>query len=57
MDHAVYGDPDNEGDIEPVDMLVPVGTGNGLFGDMWLLEIVLLVTMWLRWLCHWGWPL
>jgi len=48
---------DDEGDIEPVDMLVPVRPGNGLFGDVRLLGIVLLVTIWLCGLCHIRWRL
>ncbi len=57
MDQAIYGNSDNEGDVEPVDMLVPIGTGNRFLSDMWLLWIELLVTIWLRRLCHWRWLL
>ena len=38
-------------------MLVPVGAGDGLLGDMRLLGIVLLVAVWFRDLCHTGWRL
>jgi hypothetical protein len=48
---------DNESDIEPVDVLIPVGTGNRLLGDMWLLRVVLLVADRLRSACHTRWRL
>lgn len=40
------GDEDDEGDVEPVDMLVPVLEGDGLLGDVWLLQVVLLSASW-----------
>lgn len=36
------GHENNKGDVEPVDMLVPVFERDGLLGDVWLLQIVLL---------------
>lgn len=38
------GDEDDEGNVKPVDMLVPVLERDGLLGDVWLLEVVLLST-------------
>lgn len=55
--HAVDWHSHDEGDIKPVDMLVPVGAGDGLLGDVWFLRIVFLVTVWLGDLCHAGWRL
>jgi hypothetical protein len=40
----VDGKPNNEGDVQPVDVLVPVGSRNWLFGDVRLLGIVLLAS-------------
>jgi hypothetical protein len=34
--------------VEPVDVLVPVGLGDGCFGDVWLLRVVLGVAVRLR---------
>ena len=34
LDDAQKGDSKDEGDIQPIDMLVPVGTGDGSIGDM-----------------------
>src|SRR6266536_4938529 len=48
---------DNEGNIEPVDVLIPIGTGNRLLGDMRLLGIVLLVADRVRSACHTRWRL
>ena len=56
-DEAVDWKANNECDIEPVDVLVPVGLRNGLLGDVRLLWIVLLVTIRLRSFCHAGWRL
>ena len=49
---AIDWDTNDQGDIEPVDMFVPIGSGDGLFGNVWLLWIVLFVSVWLRGLCH-----
>lgn len=43
-DEAAQGNEDDEGDIEPVDVLVPVGPRDGQVGDVWLLGIVALTT-------------
>src|SRR5271154_5525390 len=51
-DEPIEGNKNNESDIEPVDMLVPIRSGDRLIGDVRLLRIVFLVTIWLRWLCH-----
>lgn len=46
-------DADNEDDIEPVDVLVPVLLGHGRLGDVWLLGVISgisdrLLWVWLR---------
>ena len=38
LDAAVHGDTDDEGDVQPVDMLIPVLTGDGGISDMDLLR-------------------
>lgn len=43
---------DDEDDVQPVDVLVPVRRGDGLLGDVTLRGIVLLVTVGLGWLGH-----
>lgn len=43
---AIDRKSDNQGDVQPVDVLVPVGLGDGFFGDVWLLGVVLLVAVW-----------
>jgi hypothetical protein len=52
---AVEGDADDEGDVEPVDVLVPVRTGHGGFCDMWLLRVVLGVSVGFRGFGGGGW--
>lgn len=47
----------NESNVEPVDVFVPVRLRNWLLSDMRFLGIVLLVTIWLRRLCHARWRL
>lgn len=42
---AIDGNTDNECDVEPVDVLVPVGLGDGLLGDVRFLRIVPLVSV------------
>jgi hypothetical protein len=44
---AVDGNSNNQGDVEPIDMFVPIRLGDGLLGDVRFLGIVLLVTIWL----------
>lgn len=51
---AVDRKANDQSDIEPIDVFVPVRLRDGLFGDVRLLRIVLLVTIWLGWLCHAG---
>lgn len=46
-DHAIDWNSHDEGDVKPVDMLVPIGAGNGLLGDVRFLGIVFLVAVWL----------
>lgn len=49
--HPVDWKTNNEGNIEPVDVLVPIGLGDGRLGDVRLLWIVLFGTRWCwRWL-------
>lgn len=40
LDTAVQRNADNEGDVEPIDMLVPIRLGDGGIGNMGLLGIV-----------------
>lgn len=47
MNKAVHRDADDEGDVEPVDMFVPVLFCDGRLGDMRLLGIVLWISIWL----------
>jgi hypothetical protein len=56
-DETVDWKANNEGDIQPVDVLVPVGLRNGLLGDVRLLGIVLLVAVRLRRFGHAKWRL
>lgn len=53
---TVDGKPNNEGDVQPVDMLVPVGFRNWLLRDVRLLGIVLLASR-LKRFGHAGWRL
>lgn len=67
QDHAVQRDANDHDNIEPVDVLVPIGSGHGLLGDMRLLRVILwvadrlrrggchgrrLLISRLRWFCH-----
>ena len=47
----------DESNVEPVDVFVPVRLGDGLLSDVRFLRVVLLVTIWLRCLCHARWRL
>lgn len=47
LDHAVHRYANDENDIHPVDMLVPVGPGYGSLGDVLLFGVVRLVPVWL----------
>jgi hypothetical protein len=53
--HSVDWNSHDEGDVEPVDMFIPVGFRDGDFGDMGFLGIVFLVTIWLDSASHTGW--
>lgn len=55
LDEAIDGNTNNECDIEPVDMLVPVPFRDGLVCDVWLLGVVGFAPIGLRLLSHWGW--
>jgi hypothetical protein len=44
---SIDGDSDNEGDVKPIDMLVPIGPGDGFIGDVRLLRIITFVAVWL----------
>jgi hypothetical protein len=50
-DEAVDWKANDESDVQPVDMFVPVGLRNWLLGDVRLLGIVLLASR-LKRLCH-----
>lgn len=39
-DEANHGNDDDEGGVEPVDVLVPVGPGHGRVGNVHLVEVV-----------------
>lgn len=47
LDHAIQWNADDESDIEPVDMFVPVGFGDGSLSDVLLLGVVRFVPVWL----------
>lgn len=51
-DHPVDGNAHNQGHVQPVDMLVPIGLGDGLLGDVRLLGIIFLVSIGLSGLRH-----
>jgi len=53
---SIDGKADDEGDIQPVDMFVPVRLGNCLVGDVRFLRFVLLARR-LKRLGHVGWRL
>ena len=44
---------DNQGSIEPIDVLVPILAGDGQIGDVWLFGVVGLVAVRLRDFGHW----
>ena len=50
-DEAHDGNEDDEGDIEPVDMLVPIPPGHGRVGDVRSSWIIVSVSVGLRGLC------
>lgn len=66
QDHAVQRDANDHDNIEPVDVLVPIGSGHGLLGDVRLLRVILwvadrlrrgghgrrLLISRVRWFCH-----
>jgi len=47
LDEAVDGDGDDEDDIEPVDVLVPIRLGDRRLCDVWLLGVIFGVSVWL----------
>ena len=47
LNEAIHRNTDDEGDVEPVDVFVPVLFCNGRLGDVRLLGIVLWVSVWL----------
>lgn len=55
LDTAIERNSNNESNIEPVDMLVPVGLGYGGIGDVRFPWIVRFVSVWLRRLCQGRW--
>lgn len=52
LDAAVQRNADNEGNVEPVDVFVPVRPGHRCLCDMWLLRIIFGVSIRLRGLRH-----
>ena len=52
MNESVKWDSNNQSDVQPVDMLVPVGSGHGSVSDVLFLGIVGLVSIRLRALGH-----
>ena len=48
LDKSIDGDPNNQGDVQPVDMFVPVGFGHGSVGNVLFLGIVGFVPVGLR---------
>ena len=52
LDAAVYGNANDEGDIEPVDVLVPIRLGHGRLCDVWLLGVIFRASVGFRGLCH-----
>ena len=52
LNAAVQRNADNEGDIEPVDMLIPVCFGDGSVGDVRLFWIIFCASVWLRRFSH-----
>lgn len=53
LNTPIHGNAHDEGNIEPVHMLVPVGLGDGGVGDVRLLRIVGSVSIGLRSFGHW----
>ena len=49
---AKHRDANNQSDIQPVDMLVPIIPRNGSVGDVRFLGIIALVAVWLVLFCH-----
>lgn len=52
LDAAIEGNSHNEGHIEPVDVFVPIGSGDGGISDVRFLGIIGSAPIWLRGLCH-----
>lgn len=46
LDAAVEWNANNQGDVQPVDVLVEVRLGHGCLGDVWLLRIIFGVSIW-----------
>jgi len=54
LDASVEGNSQDEGDVQPVDMLVPVGSRHGRLSDVSLLGVVGFGSVWLRGFGHTG---
>lgn len=54
LNESIDGDSNNEVNIEPINVFVPVGTRNGLLRDVRFLGVVFLVSIWLRSFSHSG---
>lgn len=47
LNTAVHGNADDEVDVQPVDMLIPVRLGDWGVGDVRLFRIIFVVSIWL----------
>ena len=50
---AIERYPNDEHNVEPVDVLIPVLPRNGKLCDVWLLWVIGFVAVWLALLGHW----
>jgi len=51
-DTASQRNADNESDVQPVDMLIPIRLGDGCLCDVDFLRVIFRIPVWLRWLGH-----
>lgn len=47
LDAAIDRDADDEGDVQPMNVLVPIRLGDGSVGDVRLLWVIFGVSVWL----------
>lgn len=55
LDEAIQRNTDDQNDVEPIDMFVPVGLGHGDLGNVLFLGVIRLVPVGFGRLCHWRW--